>query len=101
VFVYLTLSYLITCSCAYLNHRSHNKTSKKKSLAYHALLMICQACWDDNFNGRQVFQQTDFLHSPLLDELKALETRVLAEFAVNLPSALVVDRYAQVLNIYW
>jgi len=72
---------------------------------YHALLMrpsspySMQACWDDNFNGRHLFQQTDFLHSPLLDELKALETRVLAEFAVNLPSALVVDRYAQTLNI--
>ncbi len=79
------------------------QNSKKKM--YHALLMrpsspySMQACWDDNFNGRHLFQQTDFLHSPLLDELKALETRVLAEFAVNLPSALVVDRYAQTLNI--
>ena len=68
----------------------------KKKL-YHVLLTmpLIQACWDDNFNGRHLFQQTDFLHSPLLDELKALETRVLAEFAVNLPSALVVDRCAQ------
>jgi len=79
------------------------QNSKKKM--YHALLMrpsspySMQACWDDNFNGRHLFQQTDFLHSPLLDELKALETRVLAEFAVNLPSALVVDRYAQTLNV--
>ena len=55
---------------------------------------VLQACWDDNFNGRHLFNQTDFLHSPLLDELKALETRVLAEFAVNVPSALVVDRCA-------
>ena len=39
-----------------------------------------------------MFQGTDFLHSPLLDELKALEARVTAEFAVNVPSALVVDR---------
>ena len=56
---------------------------------------LLQACWDDNFNGRHIFKQTDFLHSPLLDELKALETRVLAEFAVVVPSALVVDRYVQ------
>lgn len=56
---------------------------------------LSQACWDDNFNGRHIFRQTDFLHSPLLDELKALEARVLAEFAVVVPSALVVDRYAQ------
>ncbi len=77
------------------------QNSKKKR--YHALLMMpsMQACWDDNFNGRHLFKQTDFLHSPLLDELKALETRVLAEFAVNLPSALVVDRYARLLNIDW
>ena len=51
-----------------------------------------QACWDDDFDGQKWFQGTDFLHSPLLDELKALETRVTAEFAVNVPSALVVDR---------
>ena len=56
-------------------------------------IAIIQACWDDNFNGRHLFQRTDFLHSPLLDELKALETRVQAEFSVNVPSALVVDRF--------
>ncbi|DBB11107.1 hypothetical protein WJX82_008515 [Trebouxia sp. C0006] len=76
-----------------------NAVALRKILEQHDRMMhnnegqhLLQACWDDNFNGRQVFQQTDFLHSPLLDELKALETRVLAEFAVNLPSALVVDR---------
>lgn len=51
-----------------------------------------KACWDDSVNGHTMFRGTDFLHSPLLDELKALEARVTAEFAVNVPSALVVDR---------
>lgn len=76
-----------------------NAVALRKILEQHDKLLhnnngqhLLQACWDDNFNGRHMFQRTDFLHSPLLDELKALETRVQAEFAVNVPSALVVDR---------
>lgn len=76
-----------------------NAIALRKILEQHDKMMhnsqgqhLLQACWDDNFNGRHIFKQTDFLHSPLLDELKALETRVLAEFAVVVPSALVVDR---------
>lgn len=79
-----------------------NAVALRKILEQHDRIMhnnsgqhLLQACWDDNFNGRHLFQRTDFLHSPLLDELKALETRVQAEFSVNVPSALVVDRLKQ------
>lgn len=51
-----------------------------------------KACWDDTVDGGKGLQSADFLRSPLLDELKALEARVTAEFAINVPSALVVDR---------
>lgn len=55
---------------------------------------VIQACWEDSIAGHHLLQgaHTDFLHSPLLDELKALESRVQAEFAVLTPSRLVVDR---------
>ncbi|KAL3142045.1 hypothetical protein ABBQ32_004677 [Trebouxia sp. C0010 RCD-2024] len=56
---------------------------------------LLQACWDDTVDGGKGLQSADFLRSPLLDELKALEARVTAEFAINVPSALVVDRLKQ------
>ena len=61
---------------------------------------MLQACWEDSIGGHHLLQgsKTDFLHSPLLDELKALESRVQAEFSVLTPSALVVDRLVSVLT---
>lgn len=55
---------------------------------------LLQACWDDNAGcGTQKGRRAALLHSPLLAELQALESRVREDTAAAMQSALVQERF--------
>ncbi|DBA97027.1 TPA: hypothetical protein ACH3X3_012908 [Trebouxia sp. C0006] len=77
-----------------------NAVALRKLLEHHDAMLgsttcrsLLQACWDDNAGcGIQKCMGAAFLHSPLLAELQALESRVREDTAAATQSALVQER---------